>query len=225
MIFIITKRNQLFNKSRIIKQLFTTQNWTTKLRRSMLDLLLDKVILNHDSKTRLHHLDVHLRIPLLLSGNKKGASKDAPIISNSNSLNFSGDLIQCQTNHSTVVNCLPTTLKDNNSSGLNSKGFYLSMVIRVTSSNLWLSPYNDYQQKLFDIIREQHEDRKMNFVQISNWMNENNYLTPRGKVFSQQHCWSIYTKKKRSLNRFSRSFEPEIINSKVDIVNYSPDMT
>jgi DNA invertase Pin-like site-specific DNA recombinase len=81
----------------------TTQNWTTKLRRSMLDLLLDKVILNHDSKTRLHHLDVHLRIPLLLSGNKKGASKDAPIISNSNSLNFSRDLIQCQTNHSTVT--------------------------------------------------------------------------------------------------------------------------
>ena len=31
----------------------------------------------------------------------------------------------------------------------------------------------------------------MNFVQISNWMNENNYLTPRGKVFSQQLAWSI----------------------------------
>jgi hypothetical protein len=107
MIFIITKRNQLFNKSRIIKQLFTTQNWTTKLRRSMLDLLLDKVILNHDSKTRLHHLGVHLRIPLLLSGNKKGASKDAPIISNYNLLNVSGDLIQDGTNHSTVVVLFP----------------------------------------------------------------------------------------------------------------------
>jgi DNA invertase Pin-like site-specific DNA recombinase len=81
----------------------TTQNWTTKLKRSMLDLLLDKVILNHDSKTLLHHLEIHLRIPLVISGNKKGASKDAPIISNSNLLKVSRDLIHNRTNHSTVT--------------------------------------------------------------------------------------------------------------------------
>ena len=96
------------------------------------------------------------------------------------------------------------------------------MVIRVTSSNLWLSPYNDHQQKIFDIIRELHEDKNMNFVQISNWLNENNYLTPRGTTFSQPKCWSIYTKKKRSMNRFSRSFEPEVINSELDVLNYIP---
>ena len=189
----------------------------------MLDLLLDKVILNHDSKTRLHHLDIHLRIPLVMSGNKKGASKDAPIISNSNSLNFSGDLIQCQTNHSTVIKGSRISDKDNNSNHFYTKGFFLSMVIQVSSSNLWMSPYSEYQQKLFDIIREQHEDQKMNFVQISNWMNENNYLTPRGKVFSQQLAWSMYTKKQRSLKRFSRSFEPEILNSKLEVVNYLPN--
>ena len=185
-----------------------------------MDLLLDKVILNHDSKTRLHHLDIHLRIPLVMSGNKKGASKDAPIISNSNLLKVSGDLIQSRPIYSTVVNYSSTTPEDSNSKGLNTKNFYLSMVICVTSSNLWLSPYNDYQQKVFDIIRELHEDKKMNFVQISIWLNENNYLTPRGKVFTQQHSWSIYTKKKRSINRFSRSFEPEVLNSQLDVVDY-----
>jgi len=92
------------------------------------------------------------------------------------------------------------------------------MVIQVSSSNLWMSPYSEYQQKIFDIIREQHEDQKMNFVQISNWLNENNYLTPRGKVFSQPLAWSMYNKKQRSLKRFSRSFEPEILNSKVEVV-------
>jgi hypothetical protein len=96
------------------------------------------------------------------------------------------------------------------------------MVIQVSSSNLWMSPYSEYQQKLFDIIRVQHEDHKMNFVQISNWLNENNFLTPRGKVFSQPLAWSMYTKKQRSLKRFSRSFEPEIINSKLEVVNYIP---
>ena len=190
-----------------------------------MDLVLDKVILNHDSKTLLHHLDIHLRIPLVLSGNMKGGSKDAPIISNSNSLKVSGNMIHVRPNHSTVVNCPTTELKNNHPNGFNTKGFFLSMVVRITSSNLWLSPYNDYQQQVFNIIREQHEDKKMNFVQISNWMNENNYLTPRGKVFSQQHCWSIYTKKMRSMNRFSRSFESEVINSEVDVVNYVPDMS
>jgi hypothetical protein len=110
----------------------------------------------------------------------------------------------------------------NQSNSLTQKLFYLTMIIRITSSNLWTSPYNDYQQKLFDIIRELHEDKGLNFVQISNWMNENNYLTPRGKVFSQPLVWSMYTKKKRSINRFSRSFEPEIISTELDVVNYIP---
>ncbi|MHA8050876.1 hypothetical protein V7S79_07145 [Aquirufa sp. ROCK-SH2] len=96
------------------------------------------------------------------------------------------------------------------------------MVIRVSSPNLWTSPYNDHQQKLFEIIREQHEDKGMNFVQISNWLNENNYLTTRGKVFSHPLAWSMYTKKQRSIKRFSRPVELDVIKSEVDVVNYIP---
>ena len=201
----------------------TTHNWTSKLRRSVLDSLLNKVILSHNSKTLIHHLDLHLRIPLVVTGNKKGESKDSPIISNSNSLKVSGDLIHNRPLYSTVIKSSTISDKDNNSNHFYTKGFFLSMVIRVSSSNLWMSPYSEYQQKLFDIIREQHEDQKMNFVQISNWLNENNYLTPRGKVFSQPLAWSMYTKKQRSLKRFSRSFEPEILNSKLEVVNYLPN--
>jgi len=188
-----------------------------------LDSLLNKVILSHNSKTLIHHLDLHLRIPLVVTGNKKGESKDSPIISNSNSLKVSGDLIHNRPLYSTVIKSSTISDKDNNSNHFYTKGFFLSMVIRVSSSNLWMSPYSEYQQKLFDIIREQHEDQKMNFVQISNWLNENNYLTPRGKVFSQPLAWSMYTKKQRSLKRFSRSFEPEILNSKLEVVNYLPN--
>lgn len=191
-----------------------------------MDSLLNKVILSHDSKTLIHHLDLHLRIPLVVTGNKKGESKDSPIISNSNSLKVSRDLIQDGSLYSTVVKSSTKSTgldKDNNSNQFYTKGFFLSMVIKISSPNLWMSPYSEYQQKLFDIIREQHEDQKMNFVQISNWMNENNYLTPRGKVFSQQLAWSMYTKKQRSLKRFSQSFEPEILNSKLEVVNYLPN--
>ena len=125
--------------------------------------------------------------------------------------------------YSTVIKSSTISDKDNNSNHFYTKGFFLSMVIRVSCCNLWMSPYSEYQQKLFDIIREQHEDQKMNFVQISKWLNENNYLTPRGKVFSQPLAWSMYTKKQRSLRRFSRSFEPEIINSNLEVVNYVTD--
>jgi hypothetical protein len=81
----------------------TTHNWTTKLRRSVLDSLLNKVILSHDSKTLIHQLDLHLRIPLVVTGNKKGESKDSPIISNFNSLKVSKDLIHARPLYSTVT--------------------------------------------------------------------------------------------------------------------------
>jgi hypothetical protein len=57
------------------------------------------------------------------------------------------------------------------------------MVVRVTSSNLWTSPYSDYQQEVYDLIKTKH-DEGLNFVQISDWLNDNEYKTPRGKVFS-----------------------------------------
>ena len=187
----------------------------------MLDLILDKIILSHDGSTRLHHLDIHLRIPLVIWENKKGESKDSPVKYTLNSLNNNEYRIQDGSLYSTVINNSSTTFKVNNSKRINTKGFFLSMIIRVSSPNLWLSPYSEYQQKLFDIIREQHEDKKMNFVQISKWMNDNNYLTPRGKVFSQQLAWSMYTKKQRSIKRFSRPVQSEVINSELDIVNYT----
>ena len=62
----------------------------------------------------------------------------------------------------------------------------------------------------------------MNFKEISDWLVQNDHKTPRGTTFTQGKCWSIYTKKKRSINRFSRTFEPEIKEVKVDIVNYKP---
>lgn len=200
----------------------STTYWTTKSMRKLLDLILDKITLSHDGSTRIHHLDIHLRIPLVISENKKGESKDSPVKYTLNSLNNSEYRIQDGSLYSTVTKRSTNIHKVNNSNGLNTKGFFLSMIIRVSSPNLWLSPYSEYQQKLFDIIREQHEDKKMNFVQISKWMNDNNYLTPRGKVFSQQLAWSMYTKKQRSIKRFSRPVQSEVINSELDIVNYAP---
>ena len=105
----------------------------------------------------------------------------------------------------------------------NQKGYFLSMVVVVTSPNLWMSPYSEYQQTLFGIIQNKHEVEGLNFVQISDWLNENHYQTPRGKVFNQSLAWSMYTKKMRSIERFSRDNDTQVVSTGIDIINYVVD--
>jgi hypothetical protein len=128
-------------------------------------------------------------------------------------------------NYSTVVNCSTKesnigTKVPNHPDDSNPKGYFLTMVLVITSPNLWMSPYSEYQQTLFGIIQHKHEVDGMNFVQISDWLNENQYKTPRGKVFNQSLAWSIYTKKKRSIQRFSRENDTEVVSTGIDIINY-----
>ncbi|MFZ4680318.1 MAG: hypothetical protein ACOYLP_09140, partial [Flavobacterium sp.] len=103
-----------------------------------------------------------------------------------------------------------------------SKGYSLRVSVELKSSNLWSPPYSPYQQELFGIITKFHEDDGLNFKQISDWLVANQYLTPRGKTFTQSHCWSIYKKKNSSIERFSREYAPIIKDISVDVVNYVP---
>jgi hypothetical protein len=189
-----------------------------KKKRSVLNIILDKVILNHDQNTLLHTLEMNLRIPLLLSEIKKGELLSAPSNVSSKPLKNKGDLIQSRSLYSTVINC--SSKVPNQPDVTNQRGYFLTMVVVVTSPNLWMSPYSEYQQTLFGIIQHKHEVDGMNFVQISDWLNENHYKTPRGKVFNQSLAWSIYTKKKRSIQRFSRENDTEVVSTGIDIINY-----
>ena len=96
------------------------------------------------------------------------------------------------------------------------------MEVKITSSNLWLSHYTDYQMELYSIISDLHDNKNKNFKEISNYLNDNGYKTPRNKVFTHKHTWSIYTKKNRSDKRFSRLYQPDIVNVGLDIINYTP---
>jgi hypothetical protein len=78
-----------------------------------------------------------------------------------------------------------------------------------------------YQQQLFDIISQQHADGK-DFKQISDWLNDNGYATPRGKRFQEPHTWSIYTKKVKSIQRFARQYDHKIKDMGVDVVDFVP---
>ena len=94
--------------------------------------------------------------------------------------------------------------------------------VELKCSNLWLPSYSDYQQKLFDIITNYHEVENWNFKQISDWLNQNNFKSLRGHTFRQAPVWSIYQKKNRSIQRFSRAYDHKIKDMKIDIVDYIP---
>jgi len=47
---------------------------------------------------------------------------------------------------------------------------------------------------LYDTICK-YREKGWNYVEIANWLNENNYKTPRGKKFLNAHAISIVKKK------------------------------
>jgi hypothetical protein len=116
------------------------------------------------------------------------------------------------------VDSFPTT-PDKNSV---SKGFSLRFSLQIISCNLWIPTYSAYQQELFKIISKVHDEDGWNFKQISDWLRDNNYLTPRGHLFTHKHAWSIYQKKNRSIQRFSREFEDTITAMKIVAGDYVP---
>ena len=86
---------------------------------------------------------------------------------------------------------------------------YLIFHLRVRASHLWVAPYNEYQQFLFDTITD-FRKKGWNFQQFADWLNENGYTTVRGKRFRNAHTHSIVKKKKVREVRLNRRYEPEI---------------
>jgi hypothetical protein len=58
-----------------------------------------------------------------------------------------------------------------------------------------MSKYSDYQQFLYNTISDFRE-KGWNYKQIADWLNENDYKTPRNKKFLGAHAHSIVKKKR-----------------------------
>jgi hypothetical protein len=120
-------------------------------------------------------------------------------------------------NYSTVTD---TPFIDSTNYTQNNDFYYtysLKLSVVLKFPDLWKPPYNYYQQFLFNTINQMHTDGST-YLQISNWLNENNYLTPRGSAFQANHAWSMHVKKLRSIERFARTFEPVISDMAIDII-------
>lgn len=176
--------------------------------------VLKDIIVSFDHEKQVHMFTINFNIPIFME-DKSGK----------NSLR--------QKSNKSAKTCFPvslpntdltyySTVTSQSSTKLFSKGYSLNLSIQVASSHLWVPPYSDYQQELFNLISKFHEDEGWNFQMISDWLVQHNYLTPRGTTFNQPKCWSIYQKKKRSLKRFTRSFTHSITDLGIEVVDYTP---
>jgi len=88
---------------------------------------------------------------------------------------------------------------------------YLTFVLSVRVTHLWVAPYSEYQQFLYDTITSFRE-KGWNYTQIADWLNSNDYKTPRDKMFHGSHAHSIVKKKKTREVRLNRRYEPKLSN-------------
>ena len=88
---------------------------------------------------------------------------------------------------------------------------YLTFVLSVRATHLWVAQYSEYQQFLFVTITDLHE-KGWNYRQIADWFNENDYKTPRGKMFHGSHAHYIVKKKRVREVRLNRRYPPKLSN-------------
>jgi hypothetical protein len=95
---------------------------------------------------------------------------------------------------------------------------FITFKVVVRADHLWgINHYNDYQHHLYDLITNKLDDG-LNYQQVADWLNENDYLTPRGKRFRNAHAHSIVKKKRVRDERFGREYQPVYSNFQVRFV-------
>ena len=78
----------------------------------------------------------------------------------------------------------------------------------LTTRNLIVAPYSDYQIELHDIIQNLHNEG-LGYRKIAEWLNENGYQTPRGLRFFNNHVHSMLKKKRLRDERLNQEVEVE----------------
>jgi site-specific DNA recombinase len=193
-------------------------------KRDVLKSILNRIIVDYDHSSKVHQLTIHFKVPVMIGDEGSSQTTRMEIVPPTR-----GRKPKNQTNlisnYSTVINGVSNGGISNHRSKVQNydpiKGHSLRLSVVLRLSNLWTSHYSPYQQELFNIITNLH-NQGWNFKVISDWFNDNGYSTPRGKVFKENIVWSIYTKKNRSITRFSREYDPIINDIGIDVINYVP---
>ncbi len=191
-----------------------------------MDKVLDFISVDYDWGEKVHRLKIHFKLPVFQLGNgMKNGKVDKYLISKPLETPVNQpDQITTLPYYSTVISSTSSGVASDGKNGeyKTAKGYSLRMSVELVSANLWESPYTLYQQELYGIIQKLHDAAGWNFKQISDWLVENGYKSHRGKTLKENHVWSIYIKKQRSIQRFSREYNHKVTEMKVDVVDIVP---
>jgi hypothetical protein len=100
----------------------------------------------------------------------------------------------------------------------NTTDVFFTFTVTCRFSNLWVAPYSEYQQFLYDTICK-YREKGWNYVEIANWLNDNDFKTPRGKKFLNAHAISIVKKKKLRHARLTKRHSWKVSDFAISFVD------
>jgi hypothetical protein len=88
----------------------------------------------------------------------------------------------------------------------------LLMVVRLKSTALFIGPYSNSQQLLFDRVFLLRERERLTFEAIAVLLTKSGTRSVSGCLLAAEHVFSIYKKGKLRQERLSVKVEPELVD-------------
>ena len=96
--------------------------------------------------------------------------------------------------------------------------FFFCFTITQRTPHLNVPQYSEYQFFLYETITEQRKEGKT-FNQIAEWLNEEGYLSVRGKNFRGAHIHSIVKRKRLKDEKLERKCPEEWSDFSLEVVD------
>ena len=84
------------------------------------------------------------------------------------------------------------------------------MVVKLSSNALFIGPYSNSQQRLFDRVFLLRERDQLTFEAIAKLLTKSGTRSANGCLLGAEHVYSIYKKGKQRVERLTLKVEPEM---------------
>jgi hypothetical protein len=88
----------------------------------------------------------------------------------------------------------------------------VAMVVKLSSKALFIGPYSNSQQRLFDRVYLLRERDQLTFEAIAKLLTKSGTRSVNGCLLGAEHVFSIYKKGKLRMERLTLKVEPELLD-------------
>ena len=86
------------------------------------------------------------------------------------------------------------------------------MVVKLSSKALFIGPYTNSQQRLFDRVYLLREREQLTFEAIAKLLTKSGTRSVNGCLLGAEHVYSIYKKGKARMERLTVKVKPEMLD-------------